>query len=505
MTVFSFQEAHEEVPYALCRWLRARKYNLADTIKMVEEATECTSEPRKEEFFPYPEEALSVETSLYIKQYPQFYFGHAKNGCPVFISQPGRLNLEGITNLTCIPNIIKYHWYAMMHEYVHQLDSMRKTSNGKFKRYECVCILDLSQLTVAKVGKRATNITKVQSAIDSLCFPETLNKMVIVNAPGFFTMTWKVIRGWIDQRTAAKVEVIGSCQRKLLETLSNFVDPDELPSDYGGNGKSIEAFLRKDMLKVAESKREAGSTLKLHDEDPCLVSFKGKSKQSITVEAKKVVKLSFLTRTLDGCTILVKDASTGKVMSTTNAVHKGNDDDNEGEVPTRFNLEDQGIMLQGPGKFDVEFISNGGRFKVINVMMAVRTFVRDAAKISSDNGTVAKKQPQAVIDNSDPNMSICTGTFSSGETLNLSVTASPRIERKMSLIALKQTRRGQSQLKEDGDYGGIPKVNRVTTGRKALSLPKAGKEETNGIGSNYTVSDSPHRAPPKSCGIFLCN
>ena len=502
MTVFSFQDAQEEVPYALCRWLRARKYNLADTIKMVEEATECTSLPRKQGFFPDPEKALSVETSLYIKQYPQFYFGHAKNGCPVFISQPGRLNLEGISNLTCIPNIIKFHWYAMMREYVHQLDLMRK-SNGKFKRYECVCILDLSQLTMAKVSKRATNITKVQSAIDSLCFPETLNKMVIVNAPGFFSMTWKVIRGWIDQRTAAKVEVVGSCPHKLLEKLSNFIDPDELPSDYGGNGKSIEAFLRKDMLKVAESKREVGSTLKLEDEIPCVVSFKGKSKQTITVEAKKVVKLSFLTRTLEGCKILVKDAKNGNIMSTLNIVHEGNDDDDEDEVPTRYNLEDQGAVLQGPGNFDVEFLSNGRRFKVINVMMAVRTFVLDAAKLSFDNGTETKAQPQTMIDDSGPNMSICTGVFSTEDTINQSVKASPHIERKLAAMARKQEGKGQLQPKEDGDYGGIPKVNRVTTGSKKVSFPKAGKEDSNRIG--YTVSDSPQRASSNACGLFPCN
>ena len=491
MTVFSFQGAYEEPPYAICRWLRARKYNLIDTIKMVEEATECTAEPRKHAFFPDPAEALSVESSLYIKQYPQIYFGHAKNGCPVFISQPGRLNIEGISNLTNIANIINFHWHAMMHEYVHHLDSMRKTSNGKFKRYECVCILDMSQLTAAKMGKRAMNITKVQSAIDSLCFPETLNKMVIVNAPGFFSLTWKIVRGWIDQRTASKVEVVGSGKERLLKKLSNYIDPDDLPSDYGGNGKSIAAFLKENMLHVAESKREVGCTLKLHDEDPCLVSFKGSTHKSIIVEDKKVVKLSFLTRMMDGCKVLVKDAKSSKLLATINEVHKGMGEDHDDELPTRYDLEKQGLVLQGPGEFDIEFIANGGRYKHINVMMAIKTFVVGAAKVSSiieiKSKSQVQAQPQATIDNNGPNMSICTGIFSPEESQNLSVKASPHMERKMAAMTKREDGKEKLKSKDDGDYGGIPKVKRVTNDTK------------------FTVSDSPRRAAPKSCGIFSCN
>lgn len=47
---------------------------------MVEEASECTADVRKEDFFPNASKALSVESSLYIKQYPQLYYGHALNG-----------------------------------------------------------------------------------------------------------------------------------------------------------------------------------------------------------------------------------------------------------------------------------------------------------------------------------------------------------------------------------------------------------------------------------------
>ena len=105
----------------------------------------------------------------------------------------------------------------------------------KIVSFECFCVLDLAHLSSSQLGSRAMSIIKEQSFIDSLCFPETMAKMVIVNAPRFFALTWSVIRGWLDARTANKVEVISSkkaSEKRLLE----LVDAQMLPCDYGGKG-----------------------------------------------------------------------------------------------------------------------------------------------------------------------------------------------------------------------------------------------------------------------------
>ena len=86
-------------------------------------------------------------------------------------------------------------------------------------------------------------ITKEQAAIDSVCFPETMNKMLIVNAPTFFSATWSLIKGWLDARTAAKIEVISN-RAKMQKRLLELVDPDQLPSDYGGVGEDTNQTLK---------------------------------------------------------------------------------------------------------------------------------------------------------------------------------------------------------------------------------------------------------------------
>jgi hypothetical protein len=103
-------------------------------------------------------------------------------------------------------------------------------------------VLDLEHLSTSQLGSRSLAIIKEQSFIDSLCFPETMAKMIIVNAPRFFTITWQVIRGWLDARTAAKVEVISS--RKASENrLLELIDAEYLPSDYGGKGPDTQKII----------------------------------------------------------------------------------------------------------------------------------------------------------------------------------------------------------------------------------------------------------------------
>jgi hypothetical protein len=97
-------------------------------------------------------------------------------------------------------------------------------------------------LTTSQLSRRALAIIKDQAAIDSICFPETMSKMLIVNAPTFFAATWRLIKGWLDPRTASKIEVISSrsaMEKRLLE----FIDADKLPSDYGGTAPEYSKIL----------------------------------------------------------------------------------------------------------------------------------------------------------------------------------------------------------------------------------------------------------------------
>lgn len=396
---------------------------------MVEEATECTSSARKHDFYPSPSLALGCDSTFYIQQYPQVYYGHAKNGCPVFYSKPALIDINAIKCLTSIANIINFHWNAMMHDFVSKLKDQYISSNGSFKRYACVCILDLKNLTTAQLSKRPLNLVKEQSAIDSLCFPETLSHMAIVNAPGFFTFTWKIIKSWIDPRTASKVSVIGSNKDNLVKHLGNIIHLDSLPKDYGGRGKSFDELLQEDMIRQncgePTLSRDEGKVdkfeLKVEKKETFLIPLRGKSTKEIHVDKDRLVKLIVSTRSSDGGILFIKDESGSKISSFPkegiHIKHVGceNDDD---ELPTKYDLDEKyGITLEKPGKYQVELHSSGSKYKTVYILVATNEF----SKHAPSKTMIQEKQVNSKQDNSEPGLrdlttllssqSICTGTF----------------------------------------------------------------------------------------------
>lgn len=133
-TVYSLGEVEGEA-YALTRWCRARKYVLADIIKMVEEATQVRKSAKAQNFYPDPIDALGVDKSLFFAQYPQLYTGFTKLGVPVFISKPGILNVDGMECITTLDGILKFHWHIMMHDFANRLQSQKAKDPENFKKY----------------------------------------------------------------------------------------------------------------------------------------------------------------------------------------------------------------------------------------------------------------------------------------------------------------------------------------------------------------------------------
>ncbi|KAL3204583.1 hypothetical protein MRX96_011581 [Rhipicephalus microplus] len=64
-------------------------------------------------------------------------------------------------------------------------------------------------------------------------YPECLEKVIVINAPSFYSILWKYARMILSDRTADKFEVYGKddWKKRLLE----IADADSLPACWGGN------------------------------------------------------------------------------------------------------------------------------------------------------------------------------------------------------------------------------------------------------------------------------
>lgn len=77
----------------------------------------------------------------------------------------------------------------------------------------------------------AIQLIRTISDVDQKYYPETLNKLFVVNAPSAFVYVWKIVKGWLDRGTIEKIQILGSdYQEKLLEQ----IPAENLPSFLGG-------------------------------------------------------------------------------------------------------------------------------------------------------------------------------------------------------------------------------------------------------------------------------
>ncbi|OJJ36081.1 hypothetical protein ASPWEDRAFT_41318 [Aspergillus wentii DTO 134E9] len=63
-------------------------------------------------------------------------------------------------------------------------------------------------------------------------YPETLGRVFVIGAPHFFKSIWDVISQWFDPVTRSKIFLLSPSE--VQQTLRSYIDPSNLPKEYGG-------------------------------------------------------------------------------------------------------------------------------------------------------------------------------------------------------------------------------------------------------------------------------
>ena len=91
-------------------------------------------------------------------------------------------------------------------------------------------IIDLTG-GVPMPNAQVKGILKLAASVSQDNYPEILGKMYIVNANWFFKGIWSIVKGFLDEKTTKKIEILGgSYQAALLKE----VDAENLPKFLGG-------------------------------------------------------------------------------------------------------------------------------------------------------------------------------------------------------------------------------------------------------------------------------
>ncbi|CAI9295375.1 unnamed protein product [Lactuca saligna] len=220
-------ERHDDY-HTLLRFLKARDFNMDRTIRMWAEMLQWRKEYGTDTIL---EDFVYEELEEVLQYYPHGYHGVDREGRPVYIERLGKAHPSRLMRITSIDRYLKYHVQEFERAFIEKFPACSVAA----KRQICstTTILDVQGLGLKNFTPSAASILGAMAKVDNNYYPETLNRMFVVNAGSTFKKyLWPAAQKFLDAKTISKIHVL---EPKSLGKLLEVIDPSQLPDFLGGS------------------------------------------------------------------------------------------------------------------------------------------------------------------------------------------------------------------------------------------------------------------------------
>jgi hypothetical protein len=211
---------------SIARHLRARNWNVKKSTKMLKDTLKWRLQYKPDEI-RWEEIAREAETG---KIYRSNYLD--KCGRTVLVMRPGCQNSKSTKGQ------IRYLVYCMENAIL----------NLSQEQEQMVWLIDFTGFKMSNISVKVTHET---ANVLQNHYPERLGIAILYNPPKFFEPFYKVVKPFLEPKTANKVKFVYSDDPETSKIMEDLFNTDEIESAFGG--KDTDGF---DINKYAERMKE---------------------------------------------------------------------------------------------------------------------------------------------------------------------------------------------------------------------------------------------------------
>lgn len=206
----------------LCRYLRARKWNVKTATKMLTNSLKWRTKFRPHEI-TWDSVAKEGETGK------MFRCGVDREGRPIVVMRPARENTKDHEGQI---RFLVYNIESAIR--AHEADRVCRGAGEPLAAEQMVWLLDLQGYSISNAPPMKTSRETLSVLQDQ--YPERLGKAILYNPPRLFYYFWRMISPFIDPNTAQKVAfVLPKSPEDARAKMSPLVDPAYLERSIGGD------------------------------------------------------------------------------------------------------------------------------------------------------------------------------------------------------------------------------------------------------------------------------